>query len=173
MSGRVRTRWWVTGLGAILAALGVGGGAAQGAAAHVIGATPEAAGRYLVLLGGCNDCHTDSYAESGGKQPAESEWMTGSAVGFMGPWGTSYPVNLRLYYQKLSEDEWVQMARVVVGRPPMPYPSLHAMSDEDLRALYRYIRSLGPKGVEAPDALPPGEKPKTPVFPFVPVMPGG
>jgi mono/diheme cytochrome c family protein len=139
----------------------------------VLGATPEAAGRYLVLVGSCNDCHTDGFAESVGKQPAESEWLTGSAVGFMGPWGTSYPLNLRLYVQKLTEDERVQKAPVVVGRPPMPYPALHAMSDPDLRALYRYIRSLGPKGAEAPSPVPPGEKPKTPVFPFVPVVPGG
>ncbi|MEJ2396973.1 MAG: cytochrome C, partial [Gammaproteobacteria bacterium] len=26
-------------------------------------------GRYLVRIGGCNDCHTAGYAESGGKTP--------------------------------------------------------------------------------------------------------
>jgi mono/diheme cytochrome c family protein len=134
----------------------------------VTAATPIEAGRYLVRLGGCNDCHTDGYAESGGQTPPEADWLTGSVVGFRGPWGTSYPPNLRLYVQQLGEDEWTATMRVVVGRPPMPYPSLHAMSEPDLRALYRYIKSLGPKGQEAPAALPPGAMPKTPYINFMP-----
>lgn len=47
--------------------------------------TPEERGKYLVLIGGCNDCHTPGFIESDGKGPAESEWLTGSPVGFRGP----------------------------------------------------------------------------------------
>ncbi len=157
----------VAGLG-----LGLRTGASAQSKARVTGVSAIEAGRYLVRLGGCNDCHTDGYAESGGKTPPETDWLQGSAVGFRGPWGVSYPPNLRLYFQRLSEDEWVRKARAVVGRPPMPYPALHAMSDADLRALYRYIRSLGPKGPEAPAAAPPGETPKTPYILFVPQQGG-
>jgi hypothetical protein len=40
-------------------------------------------GRYLVQIAGCNDCHTPRYPESGGKV-AESEWLTGDALGWRG-----------------------------------------------------------------------------------------
>ncbi len=123
-------------------------------------------GRYLLATGGCNDCHTAGYPESGGRVP-QSEWLTGNAVGFNGPWGTSYPANLRLLAQKLSEQEWVANARREM-RPPMPWFSLRDMRDEDLRAMYHFIRSLGAKGAPAPAWVPPGQKVGTPYFEFVP-----
>jgi len=123
-------------------------------------------GRYIVSTSGCNDCHTAGYPESGGRVP-EAEWLTGSTVGFNGPWGTTYPANLRLLAQKLSEQEWLARARTEM-RPPMPWFSLRDMSDADLRAMYRYIRSLGAKGQPAPAYVPPGQKITTPYFEFVP-----
>ena len=39
---------------------------------------------------------------------------------------------------------------------------LHAMSEEDLRAIHHFVRSLGPAGEPAPQALPPGQQPDTP-----------
>src|SRR5262245_16886733 len=51
-------------------------------------------GRYVVKVAGCNDCHTPGYAQSGGKIP-ESQWLIGDRLGWQGPWGTTYPVNLR------------------------------------------------------------------------------
>ncbi len=75
-------------------------------------------GRYLIVTGGCNDCHTPGYPESGGKTP-QAEWLTGNAVGFQGPWGTTYPANLRLTVQKMSEAQWLARARQPM-RPPMP-----------------------------------------------------
>src|SRR5262245_19163636 len=62
-------------------------------------------GRYLVSIAGCNDCHTPGYAMSGGKVP-EKQWLTGDQLGWQGPWGTTYPSNLRLYMQIVSEAEW-------------------------------------------------------------------
>jgi len=47
-------------------------------------------GRYLVVISGCNDCHTDGYLMTEGKVPEEN-WLTGSPVGWHGPWGTTYP----------------------------------------------------------------------------------
>jgi len=44
---------------------------------------------------------------------------------------------------------------------------LHEMRKSDLRDMYRLIKSLGPKGVKAPDDLPPGQKPKMPYMEFV------
>jgi mono/diheme cytochrome c family protein len=125
-----------------------------------------ARGRYIVSISGCNDCHTAGYPESGGKV-RESDWLTGSPVGFSGPWGTTYPANLRLAANSMSEAAWIARARTTM-RPPMPWFSLRDMSDEDLRAVYRYVRSLGPKGIAAPAFVPPGQKVATPYIEFFP-----
>ncbi len=101
----------------------------------------------------------------------ESEWLTGDSVGWRGPWGTTYPPNLRLFMQTMSEDAWVQFAHAAGGRPPMPFWALHTLTAQDLRAMYRFIKSLGPKGVAAPAGLAPDEEPKTPVILFVPQAP--
>jgi hypothetical protein len=106
---------------------------------------------------------------SGGKVP-EKQWLTGDALGWRGPWGTTYPVNLRLYMQHLDENAWVAKAKKLTARPPMPFWSLNEMSDSDLRALYRFIKGLGPAGQEAPAYLPPGQEPKGPYVQF-PALP--
>jgi mono/diheme cytochrome c family protein len=53
-----------------------------------------ARGRYLIRMMGCNDCHTKGFAPSGGQVP-ESQWLAGDTLGYRGPWGTTYPSNLR------------------------------------------------------------------------------
>ncbi|MBF0277128.1 MAG: cytochrome C [SAR324 cluster bacterium] len=127
----------------------------------VTASTETDAGRYLVKIGGCNDCHTPMYAPKAGKVP-ESDWLVGDILGYRGPWGTTYPTNLRLYFQEISEDEWVNNKVFKKAKPPMPWFNLMAMSDQDLRAIYRYIKSLGAKGGKAPAYLPPDQNPNPP-----------
>jgi hypothetical protein len=122
-------------------------------------------GRYLIKIGGCNDCHTAGYAPTGGKVP-EAQWLTGDILGFNGPWGTTYPTNLRLYFQDMTEAEWLKTGRSLSTRPPMPWFNVRAMSASDLRAMYRYVRSLGPAGKPAPAYLPPDRTPPEPVVRF-------
>jgi mono/diheme cytochrome c family protein len=122
-------------------------------------------GRYLARIGGCNDCHTPGYAGSGGRIP-EAQWLVGDRVGWQGPWGTTYPANLRLALQNISEEQWLKDARQRQLRPPMPWFALRDMSDEDLVSLYRFIRSLGPAGEPAPAYLPPGVEPQGPAIRF-------
>ena len=126
-------------------------------------------GRYLVKIGGCNDCHTAHYPQKAGKIP-EAEWLTGSDEGFHGPWGTTYPANLRLIVNGMGEADWVTHARKPT-RPPMPWFNLRDMTDQDLRAIYRFVRSLGPVGKPAPAYVPPGQKPSTPYIDFGPSAP--
>ena len=136
---------------------------AKGAAAS--GAAAIERGRYLVRITGCNDCHTPGYAQSGGKLP-EKQWLTGDALGYRGPWGTSYPGNLRLRLNQLTEDQWVKLAKSTEYRPPMPWFALRDMSAQDLRALYRFVKHLGAAGESAPAYLPPGQEPRGPVVQF-------
>lgn len=118
-------------------------------------------GRYLVKITGCNDCHTPGYTASAGRV-AESQWLVGDRIGWHGPWGTTYPPNLRLLVRDITAQQWLEVARRPM-RPPMPWFALRDMSDEDLLAIYHFVRSLGPEGVPAPAHLPPGEPPQTPV----------
>jgi len=129
-------------------------------AAEGQGTTKLARGKYLVEIGGCNDCHTAGYAASGGKVP-EPKWLLGDKLGYSGPWGTTYPINLREYFSKISESEWVRKAKSLKAKPPMPFWALNAMSDTDLRAIYEFINSLGVVKSTVPADLPPGVKPKT------------
>lgn len=123
-------------------------------------------GRYLLTVSGCNDCHTAGYAENGGNIP-ESERFLGNSVGFKGPWGTTYPSNLRLLVANMSEAQWLAQARQE-RRPPMPWFNLRDMTDEDLVAMYQTLRYLGPKGEPAPVYVPPDGKVKTAYIYFVP-----
>ena len=126
-------------------------------------------GRYLVKIAGCNDCHTSGYMQTAGKVP-EKQWLTGDQLGWRGPWGTTYSSNLRLYMQNLSEDQWLKIAKTAQFRPPMPWFALHDMTAQDLRAIYRFTRYLGPAGQPAPAFVPPGQEPKGPfvIFPQPP-----
>jgi mono/diheme cytochrome c family protein len=125
-------------------------------------------GRYVVAIGGCNDCHTAGYADAGG-QAAESDRLKGDTLGYRGPWGTTYPTNLRLSLGKMTEDEWLKYAKNLMTRPPMPWFNVRAMNDADLRALYQYVKSLGSPGSPAPTFVPPDKQPKQPYIQW----PGG
>lgn len=126
-------------------------------------------GRYLVIISGCNDCHTPGYLATEGQTP-EDLWLTGDSFGWRGPWGTTYGSNLRMIVQPLSEDQWVEFARNLKARPPMPWFALNQWKEEDLRAIYQFIRHLGPGGGVAPAYVPPDQEPNPPyaLFPSPP-----
>ena len=140
------------------------------------GATAEAApraeadlvarGEYLTRIGGCNDCHTPGYPESSGTVP-KTQWLVGSALGWNGPWGTTYPANLRLKLQEMDEAKWMDYSAGLHTRPPMPDFAVRAMNGDDRRAIYRFVRSLGPAGQPAPAYQPPGQAPKVPYVQWV------
>jgi mono/diheme cytochrome c family protein len=125
-----------------------------------------ARGEYLVRIAGCNDCHTPGYAESGGAVP-KAQWLVGSPLGWNGPWGTTYPANLRLKLQEMDEAAWLGYSASLHTRPPMPDFAVRTMSETDRRALYRFVRSLGAAGQPAPAYLPPGTAPQVPYVQWV------
>ncbi|MER9067759.1 hypothetical protein NKH84_14510 [Mesorhizobium sp. M0902] len=90
-------------------------------------------GLYVSITGGCHDCHTMGYRESGGKIDPEKA-LKGSNIGFRGPWGTSYPANLRLMVADDGEDEFVRIARFFDAAPPMPWYNLRKMDETDVRS---------------------------------------
>jgi mono/diheme cytochrome c family protein len=125
-----------------------------------------ARGKFLIGFGGCNDCHTPGWAENGGTAPKDKV-LTGSGFNFQGPWGTTYPVNLRLYFQKVSLKQWIHDARSVKARPAMPWWNFRYLTDSDLADMYAYMRSLGPAGKPAHDWVPPGQDAPAPYLKLV------
>jgi len=93
------------------------GSTAKPAAAPAANAKSIERGRYLARIAGCNDCHTPGYAQTGGKV-GEKLWLTGDSLGWQGAWGTTYPSNLRLALAKMTEQEWVRVAKSAQYRPP-------------------------------------------------------
>lgn len=128
-----------------------------------------ARGKYLVAFA-CNDCHTPGWRESDGAVPV-SQWMTGSNVGYRGPWGTSYPANVRLEFQVISERDWLFMVATRGGHWPMVWHDLRVLSNADRRSIYEFIHALGHRGVQAPADLPPGIEPTTPYMLVLPTTP--
>lgn len=127
-------------------------------------------GKYLVKIAGCNDCHTAGYLMSAGKVPAEL-WLTGDTFGWRGDWGTTYATNLRIRMKGLTEKEWLAYAKNLKARPPMPWFTLNEMKEDDLKAIYQFVRHLGPVGKESTPFVPPGQEPKPPYALFPPAPP--
>ena len=125
-----------------------------------------ARGEYMVRIGGCNDCHTDGYAQQQGQVP-KAAWLTGSPLGYTGPWGTTYAANLRTRLGGMDEAQWLAYSANLRTRPIMPDYELRAMSEADRRAIYHFVRSLGPGGNDAPAYLPPGSRPPPPYMELV------
>jgi hypothetical protein len=127
-------------------------------------------GQYLAIIGGCHDCHTEGYRESGGKIDLQKA-LRGNHVGFQGSWGTTFPSNIPQAVSGLSEDGFARYASHLKSRPPMPWYSLRAMKEADLRSLYRYIKSLGEAGAAAPQFAAPGARPRGPFVVLDPPQP--
>ncbi|KPK16945.1 MAG: hypothetical protein AMJ62_03415 [Myxococcales bacterium SG8_38] len=84
---------------------------------------------------------------------------------WVGPWGTTFASNLTPHPDGLglwTEEQFVQTIRtgrhLGVGRavlPPMPWPAYSHMTDEDLRAVFAFLRTLPPIANVVPQPMPP------------------
>lgn len=85
---------------------------------------------------------------------------------WVGPWGISYASNLTPDNETgigtLSEEMFIKTLRegkfMGVGRPllpPMPWQVFAQKTDEDLKAIYAYLKSLPPIKNKVPDPVPP------------------
>ena len=79
-----------------------------------------------------------------------------------------YAANLRLTVQNITEDQWVEMLKTRKGMPPMPWAEVNMINERDSRAIYAYIKSVGPKRERVPVAIGPGQKPATPYLNLFP-----
>ena len=117
-------------------------------------------GRHVIKTMGCNSCHTPDYMIKRSSIP-EEDWLVGSTLGFRGLYGTAYPTNLRLLLNNMTEDEWLVLAKRMRKDSPMAWVMLPKTVDQDLRAIYKFVKHLGPKGTPAPSRLAAGVMPTT------------
>jgi hypothetical protein len=187
---QVRTLSAVTTAGALAALLAATAASAQGKP------DPKQVerGRYLSVVGGCNDCHTplrmgpDGPAPDMGRmlsghpgEPAtppaprmpEGPWaiaMAATATAFAGPWGTTFAANLTPDAET-GIGKWTEadfLATIRSGRhmgrgrpilPPMPIQNMQQMTEEDLKALWAYLRTVPPVKNRVPELRPPAGAP--------------
>jgi mono/diheme cytochrome c family protein len=92
-----------------------------------------------------------------------------SLTAWAGPWGISFSANLTPDATGLASwtaEQFLQTMRtgkhMGVGRqilPPMPWYDIGQLTDEDLRALFAYLRSLKPVQNAVPAPIPPSSAP--------------
>ncbi|BDG03234.1 diheme cytochrome c-553 [Anaeromyxobacter oryzae] len=92
--------------------------------------------------------------------------VAGTMTAWAGPWGVSFTANLTpdadTGLGRWTEREFLDTMRSGrhLGRgrsllPPMPVQAIGQMTDEDLRAVFAYLRSVPPIRNRVPEPLPP------------------
>ena len=103
-------------------------------------------------------------------KPAAGGWMGAfwpTLTAWSGPWGVSFSANLtpdpetgRL--RDFTEEQFVQTMRTGRHRgqgreilPPMPWPFIGQKTDDDLKAIFAYLKQVQPIRNKVPDPIPP------------------
>jgi mono/diheme cytochrome c family protein len=135
-----------------------------------------ARGKYLVTIGGCNDCHTPGALLG---KPDFSRALSGSEVGFAIPGlgvfaGPNLTPDKETGLGNWTDDQIISAITGGVtpdGRrlaPIMPYAALSHLTSDDAHAIVAYLRSLPPLKNAVPGPFGPKETPTTLVFVIVP-----
>jgi cytochrome c553 len=115
-------------------------------------------GEYLVQMAGCTDCHTP---QDRGQPKPGLDFAGGFEL--RGPFGTVTSSNITPDPSGISYyDEHLFVQAMRTGRvgtrslnPIMPWPMLRNMTDEDLKAVFAYLRTLKPVRHRVDNSLPP------------------
>src|ERR1700752_3075812 len=109
---------------------------------------PVAQGKYLVNLGNCVSCHTPMNRNG---QPL-MELAFGGGLPLKGPWGQVPSLNITTHPSGISYYDEATFVRTLrtghVGARKlnsiMPWGYFRSMTDDDLKAIYAYLRTLPP-----------------------------
>ena len=136
---------------------------------------PVQHGQYLVETIGCGHCHTPGgiYGE-----PDPTRLLSGSEVGWKGRWGVSYPRNLTpdsaTGIGKWTEDD-IAKTILELKRPdgsvlhlPMPWFHFVHLTEGDVHAIAKYLKTIPAVQHHVPDFVPPGGKVSGAVIDFPP-----
>ena len=149
-------------------------------------------GEYLVIVGGCHDCHSPKILTPKGPEPDPARLLSGfpadvklpkipdgiigtdhwgglftnDLTAWVGPWGITFAANLTPDEQTglglWTEDLFIKTMRtgkhLGTGRdilPPMPWFNYARLSDDDLKAMFAYLKTLKPVKNAVPAPMPP------------------
>ena len=177
----------------VLIVIVLGAAGCQGPAAAPT-QSPIERGKFLVTIGGCNDCHTPLKMGAKGPEPDFTRLLSGHPSGMQlppppalppgpwmvvasatltawsGPWGISYSANLtpdpETGIGAWDETTFIRAMRTGKhlggGRdilPPMPWQGLGSLGDEDLKAIFAYLKSVPAINNAIPNPVPPAAPP--------------
>lgn len=179
-------------LGISLGVVSVIGFLAAGCTTQSTGPSSVERGQYLVMAGGCGDCHSPKVFSAAGPAydskrlfsgfPSSNllpqipkgilgptQWgaiTTNDMTAWAGPWGVSFSFNLTphpatgignwteaLFIQTLKTGKFMGTSRDIL--PPMPWQAIGKLTDDDLKAIFRYLMSMPPIDNAIPAPLPP------------------
>jgi hypothetical protein len=102
--------------------------------------------------------------------PLEGPWvMAGAATNtaFVGPWGVTYAANLTadentglgiwtedMFVNAMRQGKHMGTSRTIL--PPMPWQAYGKMTDDDLKAVFAYLKTVPAIANHVPDWQPPG-----------------
>ncbi|WP_186756882.1 cytochrome c family protein [Echinicola salinicaeni] len=148
-------------------------------------------GEHLVLVGGCNDCHTPKKMTVHGPVLDSALWLsghpaempkikvdraemeakglavTGDLTEWIGPWGVSYAANLtpdetgigtwkvEQLFKVFREGKYKGLDGSRMILPPMPWEMFKYYTDEEVEAIFAYLKSIKPISNQVPPPLPP------------------
>jgi len=161
-------------------------------AANVNGFANQVAwGEHLVVIAGCNDCHTPKKMTAFGPVLDSARWLSGhpaqnplidvdrkeleskglavtsDLTEWVGPWGVSFAANLTpdptgigswdeaqfMYALREGKFKGLPGARPLL--PPMPWEMYRHMTDDEMKAVFAYLKSLKPISNLVPAPIPP------------------
>lgn len=115
--------------------------------------------------------HPEAYRITGPAATPTGEWRHAAIMGatntaFSGPWGVSFTANLtpdrntgigiwteEMFIKTIRTGRHWGVSRPIL--PPMPWFNYRQMTDEDLKAVFAYLRSIPPVINHVPDPIPP------------------
>lgn len=97
------------------------------------------------------------------------QWVlfNGQNTAFAGPWGVSFAANLTpdptgignwslaQFTKAMRQGKFKGLDNTRPLLPPMPWPNYTAMTDDDMRAVFTYLKSIKPISNAVPAAMPP------------------
>jgi hypothetical protein len=150
-------------------------------------------GKFLVTVGGCDDCHTpknfgpngpeldmsrrlSGHPENSQLAPVDTTligpwvYFAGDLTAAVGPWGVSFTANLtpdketgigtwqpEMFVNALKTGKHLGVTDGRPILPPMPWQALSHLPDEDLKAIFMYLKSIPAVKNRVPNPMPPGQ----------------
>jgi len=97
-----------------------------------------------------------------------SKWVFANmeSTVWVGPWGVSFSANLtpdgatglgnwteEIFIKAMKTGKHMGMGRPIL--PPMPWPGIANLTDEDFKAVFTYLKSINPIKNQVPEPIPP------------------